>query len=68
MSDYHLCIGPASGGKVEWEKASAPAAMRSSAHERGVRMVMKRNPNYWKAGHANFDEVELVSIPDPRRA
>ena len=32
--------------------------------EPGISAVTKRNPNYWKAGHANFDEVETLVIAD----
>ena len=32
--------------------------------EPGITAVTKRNPNYWKAGHANFDEVETIAITD----
>ena len=30
----------------------------------GTRTVLKRNPNYWKAGRAHFDEVEFIGIND----
>jgi len=32
--------------------------------EPGVRAFSRRNPNYWKDGHANFDEVETIAIED----
>ena len=32
--------------------------------EPGVRSLVKRNPNYWKAGRAHFDEVEMLGISD----
>lgn len=35
-----------------------------SAFEPGVRLFAKRNPNYWKAGRAYFDEVQVLSIAD----
>ena len=28
-------------------------------------MMLKRNPDYWKAGRAHFDEAELVALIDP---
>jgi peptide/nickel transport system substrate-binding protein len=30
----------------------------------GVRLTAKRNPNYWKAGRAHFDAVEIDAIND----
>lgn len=30
----------------------------------GVRSLVARNPNYWKAGRAHFDSVELIAMKD----
>jgi peptide/nickel transport system substrate-binding protein len=30
----------------------------------GLRSLVKRNPNYWKAGRAHFDSVEMIAIKD----
>ncbi|MBI3706392.1 MAG: ABC transporter substrate-binding protein [Proteobacteria bacterium] len=64
VSDYHLAITPAKDGKVDWEPAIGTGGYTLVSHERGVRMVLKRNPNYWKAGRAHFDDVELIAIGD----
>lgn len=64
LTDYHLVIGPADGDKIDWEKAIGTGGYTVASHERGVRMALKRNPNYWKSGRAHFDEVELVAIGD----
>jgi peptide/nickel transport system substrate-binding protein len=32
--------------------------------EPGVRMTMKRNPNYWRTGHPYVDSVEVIGIND----
>ena len=32
--------------------------------EPGVRALVKRNPNYWKAGRAHFDEILTLCIED----
>jgi len=64
MTDWHLVIGPAKEGKVDWEPAVGTGAYSLVSHERGVRMVLKRNPNYWKAGCGNFEDVELIHIGD----
>jgi len=37
---------------------------RCSVFSPGVRTIVTRNPNYWKAGRPYLDEVELVGIPD----
>ena len=63
-TDYHLVIGPARGGTIDWESATGTGGYILVSHERGVRMVLKRNRQYWKRGRAHFDEVELIHISD----
>jgi len=33
-------------------------------YQPGVRIQMKRNPNYFKEGRAHFDEVEMITLAD----
>ena len=63
-TDYHLVIGPAKDGKVDWEPAAGTGGYTLVSHERGVRMALRRHPNYWKQGRAHFAEVELIHIAD----
>lgn len=65
LSDYHLAILPASGDTL----ADAVGGVGTGGYslvdyEPGVRMVAKRNPNYWKKGRAHFDEIEVIGIND----
>ena len=64
VTDYHLPIGPAKDGKVDWEAAIGTGGYTLVSHQRGVKMLLKRNPTYWKSGRAWFDEVELINIAD----
>ena len=64
ITDYHLPIGPAKDGKIDWEPASGTGGYTLVSHDRGVKMLLKRNPNYWKPGRAWFDEVEIINIAD----
>ena len=52
-TDYHLVIGAARDGKVNWESCNGTGGYTQVSHEPGIRMVLKRNPNYWKAGRAH---------------
>jgi peptide/nickel transport system substrate-binding protein len=63
-TDYHLVIGPVVGGQIDWESATGTGGYSLVAHERGVRMVLRRNRHYWKKGRAHFDDVELIHIAD----
>ncbi len=63
-TDYHLVIGPSVDGQIDWESATGTGGYSLVAHERGVRMVLRRNRHYWKKGRAHFDDVELIHIAD----
>lgn len=65
VSDYHVAIMPAkSDGTVDWQSGIGTGAYTLESFEPGVRYKGKRNPNYWKSGHGNFDEVEIITIAD----
>ena len=62
LSDYHLQIMPA--GTTDPQAAIGTGGYTLMEWEPGVRSLVKRNPNYWKAGRAHFDEVETLVIND----
>ncbi len=65
LSDYHLAMLPADGDRLAHPKDGVGTGGYVLAdYEPGVRLLAKRNPNYWKAGRAHFDEVEVVGIGD----
>jgi peptide/nickel transport system substrate-binding protein len=63
-TDYHLVIGAAVDGRIDWEAAIGTGGYVFVSHDRGVRMELKRNPDYWKAGRAHFDSVEILGLND----
>ena len=64
-SDYHLVMCPSKDGKIQFDTPIGTGAYTMETHELGVRMTLKRNPNYFKPDRGNFDEAEIVSIADP---
>ena len=64
VNDYHLPIMPAKDGKLDWQEGVGTGGYILEEFDPGVRMTMKRNPNYWKEGRAHFDDVELLAIAD----
>jgi len=64
VSDYHLIILPATDGEINATAGIGTGPYTIENYEPGVRCVAHRNPNYWKAGRAHFDAVELISIID----
>ena len=66
MSDYHFPILPANeDGTLDWQSGVGSGAYVLKKLDPGVRADLVRNPNYWKADRAHFDEVEMLVIADP---
>jgi len=65
LTDYHFTMLPSDGeGKIDWKEGGGTGGYVVKDFEPGVRAFLTRNPNYWKEGKANFDEVEFLAIPD----
>lgn len=64
LTDYHLGIMPANGnGEVDASGiGTGPYVIKE--FNAGVSSRFTRFANYWKDGHAHFDEVELLIIAD----
>ena len=64
LSDYHQAILPEKDGQMDWQAGVGTGGYIIEKYDPGVRAKFKRNPNYWKAGRAHFDEVEIISLID----
>ena len=62
MSDVHMVVVPA--GTTDFSDGMGTGGYILESFEPGVRSLVKRNPNYWKAGRAHFDEIEIKCISD----
>ncbi|WP_375588222.1 ABC transporter substrate-binding protein [Hoeflea alexandrii] len=65
VSDYHIMIMPSVDGAIS--DPNSPVGTGGyivESYEPGVRIQMKRNPNYFKEGRAHFDEVEMITLSD----
>jgi len=62
LSDYHLVIVPE--GYTTWNDGLGTGGYIRKEFVHGVRVLTVRNPNYWKAGRAHFDEIEGIAIHD----
>lgn len=51
-------------GDTDFGKGMGTGGYILEQFQPGVRAVVRRNPSYWKAGHANFDSVELICMKD----
>jgi peptide/nickel transport system substrate-binding protein len=45
-TDYHLVIGAAKDGKLDWDACNGTGGYKFVSHEPGIRMALKRNPGY----------------------
>jgi len=64
VSDYHIPVLPAKDEGVDWESAIGTGPYVLESNEPGVRTIFKRNPNYFKADRAHFDDIEMLTIAD----
>ncbi|MFN4140473.1 ABC transporter substrate-binding protein [Aestuariivirga sp.] len=62
LADYHAQIVPHNTTDFGDGVGTGPYVMKS--FEPGVRWTGSRNPNYFKEGHGNFDEVDCRAIAD----
>jgi peptide/nickel transport system substrate-binding protein len=51
-------------GTTDFRTAVGTGPYRLKLFKPGVRTIVTRNPNYWKAGRPYLDEIELIGIPD----
>jgi len=56
-------IYPAKDGSIDW-KAGGSGPYILTRENPGLSYKFKRNPNYWKAGSAHADTIEILSITD----
>ena len=49
---------------MDFDKGTGTGGYILESYEPGVKSVVKRNPNYWKADSAYFDTVETLAILD----
>ena len=65
LSDYHILMGASdASGAIDWSNGDGTGAYSVKDFEPGVRATLLRNPNYWKSGEGNFDEVHMTAIGD----
>lgn len=64
LADHRLIVLPAEDGAVDPFGPNGTGGYVQTGFEPGRRATFRRNPDYWKAGAAHFDEVEIVALPD----
>ena len=64
LTDYHLLMAPE--GFKDWSKPVGTGAFVLEQFDPGVRVALKKAPDYWRAGEGrgNLDAVEIIVIAD----
>ena len=62
LTDYHVLIVP--NGHADWSKAIGTGGYMLDKFDPGVRIIGKRNPNYWKSGRAHVEAFDITVIND----
>lgn len=62
LSDYHLPIGPAKDGKLDWQSGIGCGAYRLTKFDPGVIATFERYDGHWRGGH--FDNIEMLVLVD----
>jgi len=63
-SEYFFIVFPSAEGKIDWKDGISTGGYKLKTFEPGVRYAAERNPDYWKAGRAHFDSVEVLALAD----
>lgn len=64
LTDFHYPIVPKGTDGPDWDKCVGTGGYILQRFEPGVKLQVKRNPNYWKSGRAHFDEVQVSIMID----
>ena len=64
VSEYSFIIFPAKDGELDWQSGVATGGYKLLKLEPGVSYIGERYADYWKAGRAHFDRVEIVPLND----
>lgn len=57
-------LGMVPKDETDFAKGIGTGGYMLVSFEPGVKSVVKRNPNYWKADRAHFDSIEMIAIKD----
>lgn len=64
LTDYHLIIGPAKDGALDWRSGDGCGVYRLDNFEPGVRADFTRHDGHWDDQRGWFDAIEMISLVD----
>jgi len=64
LSDYHLPIGPAKDGALDWRSGIGCGLYRLKNFQPGISASFERYADHWREDRGFFDAVELLALVD----
>jgi peptide/nickel transport system substrate-binding protein len=64
LTDYHLPIGPAKDGKLDWKAGNGTGVYKLDEFKPGISAAFTRNENHWDPDRGFFDDVTMLSLVD----
>ncbi len=65
LSDYHLAIGPAKDGQLDWRSGDGCGVYKLDNLETGVAASFARYADHWADDRGFFDSIEMLVLVDP---
>ena len=64
LADYHLAIGPAKDGKMDWRSGDGCGLYKIEKFDPGVSCTFQRHAGHWRSDRGHFDEIEMMALVD----
>jgi peptide/nickel transport system substrate-binding protein len=62
LTDYHMLVVP--DGFKDWANPVGTGAFLADKYDPGVRIALKKNPDFYKEGRGHLDAAEIIVITD----
>ena len=64
LTDYHLVIGPAKDGALDWKSGDGCGTYKMTNFDPGVSAIFERHAGHWRDDRGHFDSIEMLSLVD----
>ena len=64
LTDFHLPIGPAKDGKLDWKSGIGCGLYKLMDYKPGISASLERYEGHWADDRGFFDSVEMISLVD----
>ena len=64
LTDYHLIIGPAKDGKLDWKSGDGCGVYQIESFKPGISAILNRYADHWADDRGFFDSIEMLALID----